>query len=246
MDAPHAQSQFPVTRWTAVVQVCQAEDDRARREALAGICQDYWYPLYAFARRLGHTQPDAEDLTQEFFSYLLENNVLARASRELGRLRTFLLTVFQRHIGDAVDRRRAQKRGGRHEFVSLDLLGAEELYRHEPADLDTPERLFERSWARHILRSALDSLRKSEAAKGNGPAFEILAPFLDPESTANARTGLAADQLGLSVEAVRQAISRLRRRFRDALRLQIAGTLQNPAERHIDEELTSLHAALQS
>jgi RNA polymerase sigma factor (sigma-70 family) len=244
MSSPPLQPKFPITRWTAVVQVCQEEDGKAREEALAGLCRDYWYPLYAFARRLGRTQEDAEDLTQGFFGYLIGHKVLATASRDLGRLRTFLLAVFQRHIRDADARQQAQKRGGHHEFVSLDLLNAEELYRHEPAGLSTPETQFERSWALQVLRSALETLRQAENTEPRRRTFEILCPFLDPETTAVARPDLAARELGLSPEAVRQAISRLRRRFREALRQQIASTLHNPTERQIDEELAALQAAL--
>lgn len=246
MPLPNTQPQFPITCWTAVVQLCQADDADARQKALADICRDYWYPLYAFARRIGHSTHDAEDLTQGFFIYLVEQNPLTHANRELGRLRTFLLTVFQRYISDVEDRKRAQKRGGHQEIVSLDLLNAEERYLHEPADPVTPETLFERSWALHVLRSALDTLRQSEAKEGRSALFEAIAPFLDPEATASASTETAAQNLGLSVEAVRQTISRLRRKFRDVLRQQIAGTLNAPSEVEIDEELTALQAALRS
>src|SRR6478735_1042759 len=151
MGRPQSTSRFPVTQWTVVVQLSHEADQAARRAALECLCRVYWYPLYAFARRMGRSQEDAEDLTQGFFGYLIGHNVLATASRDLGRLRTFLLAVFQRYIRDAETRQQAQKRGGRHEFVSLDLLHAEELYRHEPADLATPETQFERSWALQVL-----------------------------------------------------------------------------------------------
>lgn len=244
MQATHARPQFPNTRWTAVVQLCQADDAEAQREALAGLCRDYWYPLYAFARRIGHSKHDAEDLTQGFFIYLVEHNPLATASRELGRLRTFLIAVFRHYIGDVEDRQRAQKRGGRHEFVSLNLLDAEDRYLHEPADPVTPETLFERSWALHVLKSALGTLRESEAKDGRSTVFEAIVPFLDPEATAPANTETVAQKLGISLEAVRQTISRLRRKFRDVLRQQIASTLNDPSEAQIDEELSALQAAL--
>lgn len=246
MATPNDRPQFPITRWTAVVQVCQADDDTARRTALTGICQDYWYPLYAFARRMGHSPPDAEDLTQGFFGYLVEHNVLATANRDLGKLRTFLLAVFQRYIGDVEDRQRAKKRGGGQVFVPLDLLNAEELYRHEPADPVTPESLFERSWAVHVLRGSLDILRQTETAKGAVRPFEVLSRFLDPETASNISAEAAARDLGMSQEAVRQAVSRLRRKFRDTLRRQIAATLHDPCESQVDEELRSLQAALRA
>lgn len=238
---PHC---FPITRWTAVVKICQEEDPVQREEALAGICRDYWYPLYAFARRMGRSQEDAEDLTQGFFCYLIGHQVLAAASRDLGRLRTFLLAVFQRYIRDAGDRQQAQKRGGGREFVSFDRLHAAELYRNEPVDPVTPETQFERSWALQVLRMALETLRLSEHTESRRRTFAVLAPFLDPESTDTARPDLAARELGLSPEAFRQAISRLRRRFREALRQQISSTLRDPTEQQIDGELAALQAAL--
>ncbi|MES2707805.1 MAG: RNA polymerase subunit sigma-24 [Verrucomicrobiota bacterium] len=245
-DDARAQSRFPVTQWTAVVQVCQAEDEALRRRALAEICQAYWYPLYAFARRAGHSQADAEDFTQGFFSYLVEHNLMAAANRELGRLRTFLLAVFQRCIRDVETHRQALKRGGGQMFVSLDLLNAEEHYRHEPADPVTPETLFERAWALQVLRGAIAALRAAETGEGRGRAFDVLSPFLDPESTAGASTEAAARELGISVEGVRQAVSRLRRRFRETLRRQIAATLRDPDDVQINGELTALQAALRS
>lgn len=244
MAAPHSNSQFPVTQWTAVLQLSHAPDEAARRRAMECLCRDYWYPLYVFARRIGHGQHDAEDLTQGFFAYLLEHQVLATASRELGKLRTFLLTVFQRYIGGEEDRQRTVKRGGRQVFVSLDLLEAEELYRHEPAESATPETLFERVWALQVLRAAMEALRQSETTAGHGGRFEILSPFLDPETTAEASTESAAGLLSMSPEGIRQAVGRLRRKFRLALRRQIAATLQDPGEAQIDEEMTALQAAL--
>ena len=244
MPPPNEQPQFPITQWTAVVQVCLADDEDSRRQALTAICRDYWYPLYAFARRLGHNQYDAEDLTQGFFGYFVKHNVLATASRELGKLRTFLLTVFQRYIRDVAARQNALKRGGKQTFVSFDLLSAEDLYRHEPVDTSTPETLYERSWALHVLRSAQDALRQIEIKAGRGGLHATIAPFLDPATTGTAHTAQAALALSMTVEAVRQAISRLRRKFRDVLRQQIASTLRDPSEGQIDEELTAMLAAL--
>lgn len=245
MPALSSPTRFPVTQWTSVVHVCQHGDAGAREKALADLCRDYWYPLYAFARRLGHSQHDAEDLTQGFFSQLLTHNILAGADRELGKLRTFLLAIFRRHIGDVEDRRQAVKRGGRQLFVPLDLVAAESLYGQEPADMTTPERLFERSWALRVLRAALTTLRGEEEAAGRARTMEVLAAFLDPEQTAAADTAHAAASLGLTPESVRQAVSRLRRRFRSALRRHIADTLRDPSDARIDEELAALQAALQ-
>lgn len=246
MPLPNAQPQFPITRWTAVVQICHADDAEVRKQALADICCDYWYPLYAFARRFGHSQQDAEDLTQGFFSYFIEHNVIASANRELGKLRTFLLTVFQRYMRDESDRQNARKRGGDRTHVPLDLLNAEERYRHEPVDTATPETQYERSWALQVLRTAQSSLRQSEIKDGRERVHEVIAPFLDPEAAAQVTTEAAAQTLGMSPEAVRQAVSRLRRKFRDVLRQHIAATLRSPGDSQIDEELAAMLAALRS
>lgn len=246
MAFPQSDPRFPPTQWTAVVQLSHEPDETARRNALECLCRDYWYPLYVFARRAGHGQHDAEDLTQGFFGYLFEHNVLASANRELGKLRTFLLAVFQRYIGDVEDRAKAWKRGGRQVFLSLDSLEAEELYLREPAELVTPETSFERAWALQVLRAALDALRQTELKAGHGRVFEILAPFLDPDTAGDARTDLAALELGMSAEGIRQAVGRLRRKFRVALRRQVATTLQNPGDTQIDEEMSALQAALRA
>lgn len=244
MANPQSPTRFPATQWTAVVRLSHEADGAARRKALECLCQDYWYPLYAFARRLGHSQHDAEDLTQGFFGHLFEHNLLASANRELGKLRTFLLTLFQRYIGDEKDRMGAWKRGGRQVFVPLDLVEAEELYLHEPASFVTPETLYGRTWAMHVLRAAQETLRQAEAKAGHARTFEILAPFLDPDTAADTRTDTAARELEISPEGIRQAVSRLRRKFRTALRRQIAATLHEPDDRQIDEEMSALQAAL--
>ncbi len=127
MGFPPANPQFPTTRWTGVLTALGTDDQNARREVLATLCQDYWYPLYAFARRTGRTAEDAEDLTQGFFAYALEHDVFSSADRKLGKLRTFLLRVFQRYVRDVQDREHAQKRGGGLHLHSLDVEDGEEL-----------------------------------------------------------------------------------------------------------------------
>ncbi|MDB6140603.1 MAG: DNA-directed polymerase specialized sigma subunit, sigma24 [Verrucomicrobiaceae bacterium] len=244
MDLTHGNSPFPATRWTEVVKVCQKDDVACRQRALGGLCQAYWYPLYAFARRLGRSRHDAQDLAQGFFCYALERDLFAAADREVGKLRTFLLRVFQRYIGDADERERALKRGGGLEVFSLEFQDGEQRYVHEPLDGDTPETLYQRAWAMAVLRAALEELRTTEQHGGGGEVFNVLEAFLDPDAKAEGSYPEAAAALGVTVENVRQMVSRLRKKFRVCLRQQIAATLNNPSSSQIDEELSDLKAAL--
>lgn len=227
-----------------MVNVCRTGDPENRRRALETLCLAYWYPLYAFARRLGHRREEAEDLTQGFFHYLLERDLFSSASQEMGKLRTFLLTIFQRYIGDVRDRDHALKRGGGQEIFSLDALEAERRYGSEPAEAATPQELFDRNWALSVLDGALKELGDSERRAGKGESFTLLEPFLSPLAVAEGSYPATASALGMSEEAVRKMVSRLRGKFRDCLRHQIAATLREPGEAQVDEELTALKAAL--
>jgi RNA polymerase sigma-70 factor (ECF subfamily) len=237
-------SPFPSTRWTLILQMRGATDPAVAQRALAQLCQGYWYPLYVFARREGRRPEDAEDVTQGFFAYLLERNLFADAERELGKLRTFLLTAFERFLGDVRDHEQAQRRGGGCEFVSLDAGEGERRYAHEPIDVATPEKLFERSWAMTMLRAALATLATEEADAGRESQFRELEAFLSPDATAEASYSTAAQRLALNEDAVRQAVSRLRKKFREHLRQDIADTLHDPSDAQVEEELASLRAAL--
>jgi RNA polymerase sigma factor (sigma-70 family) len=243
MTATHSPL-FPVTQWTLLVNGCRAQDPELRRRSLEELCRAYWYPLYVFARRQGSGCEDAEDLTQGFFHYLLEKNLFASASQDLGKLRTFLLTIFQRYIGDVRDRDRALKRGGGQTLIPLDLREGEERYANEPADPLTPEALYDRSWAMALLAKSLEELGKAEALAGRELHFKVLEPFLNASAVAEGSYETAALALGMNQEAVRKAVSRLRRKFRDALREQIAATLHEPDEHQVDEELMALRDAL--
>lgn len=244
MPAPIGNSRFPTTRWTGVLNLLGTEDLALRQEALAQLCRDYWFPLYAFVRRLGRNQEDAEDLTQGFFAYALDHDVFSLADRNLGTLRTFLLRVFQRYIGDVQDRERAQKRGGGRIPVSLDLENAEALYARDLASDETPELLFDRTWAQSLLRTALAALAANEKNAGRGTQFEILQSFLTPDAVSGQGYEEAGRATGMAQEAVRQAVSRLRKKFREVLREQIAATLHEPDDARIDAELSALRVAL--
>lgn len=243
--AAAAAYQFPPTQWTAVVGPCQSPDEPGRMTAMETLCRDYWYPLYAFARRSGADHTDAEDFTQSFFHYLVKRDLLAGADQRLGKLRTFLLTAFQRHIRDARNQARALKRGGGQEIFALDMEGGEERYAREAAGAElSPEQIFDRGWALSLLEAALRDLRQQEEAAGKGVVFQALEPFLNPLAASDATSSTAAATLGLSPEATRKALSRLRGKFRECLRARISSTLRDPADALVDDELTALKTAL--
>ena len=243
---PQANSAFPVTRWTAVVRVRGKDDTRSARQALEDLCQTYWYPVYAFARRLGHSPPDAQDLTQGYFSYVIDRGLFAAANPELGRLRTFLLTTFRRYVSNVRDYETALKRGGHKEILSLDVEYGEEQYAGEPVDSETPESLFERSWALSVLRCVYQDLGKAEEEAGRGKQFAALAPYLSPDGGVEESYASLATRLATTEECVRQTVSRLRKKFRQHLRERIADTLSDPTEARIDAELLALRGALRS
>ncbi len=246
MESASFNPAFPVTQWTTLLEVQRGGDSDAVAQALEGICKKYWYPLYSFARRAGHNPDDAQDLTQGFLSYVIHENVFRTASRELGRLRTFLLTAFRRYLSDIKDHDRAQKRGGNREILSLDAEVGEEKYVGELMDAVTPENLFERNWAVLVLRNAYSELADSEKNAGRGPQFSAFEAFVSPEAEVIESYQEVAARLAIREEAARQAVSRLRKKFREILRQQIADTLYQPTEEQIDSELRSLREALRS
>jgi RNA polymerase sigma-70 factor (ECF subfamily) len=227
-----------------VVRLLGTDDQALREEALANLCGDYWYPLYAFARRLGRAREDAEDLTQGFLAYAIEHDIFNLADRNMGTLRTFLLRVFQRYIGDVRDRELAQKRGGGRELVPFNFDDGEELYSRDLATNDTPELLFDRSWAQSLLRATLATLEGSEQSAGREEQFANFQSFLTPDAVSEQSYEAAGRKAGLTPEAVRQAVSRLRKKFREHLREHIAATLHEPDDARIDAELNALKLAL--
>lgn len=234
--------QFASTHWSVVLAV-GSRDDRRSREALAKLCATYWYPLYAFVRRQGFGPEDAEDLTQGFFAHLLEREALATVDRAKGKFRSFLLASLRHFLADERDRAQAQKRGGGCAPVPLDAIYAEKRYALEPADPTSPDKLFERNWVLALMEQVLDRLRAEQAAVGNRAQFELLRDCLMGDPDAPRYADLAA-QLSVSEDAVKMAVSRLRRRYRQLLRQEIAHTVSTPAE--IEEEIRHLFAALAS
>jgi len=229
---------FTTTHWSVVLSARQVDSPEAA-DALAQLCQTYWYPLYAYMRRRGHGIHDAQDLTQEFFVRLLEKNFLSAVRQERGKFRWFLLSALKRFLINERNRDHAAKRGGRHAFLSLDEESAEGRYRLEIADRVTPEKLFDQSWAMTLLEQAQEQLRREYEAGGRGTVFEQLKMFLSGDRAPISHRD-AGTALGLDEGAVKVAIHRLRQRYRECLRAQIAQTVSTPAE--VDEEIQQLFA----
>lgn len=241
-DPPSAGGgRFTTTHWSLVLAAAGTEDSQGR-EALARLCQIYWYPLYAFVRRQGHTPHDAQDLTQEFFARLLEKDYLGGVDRSKGRFRSFLLAALKHFLSKEWARAKALKRGGGHAPAPLDATGAENRYRCEPQDNATPEKLFERRWALTLLDLVLTRLSEEYETAGKRALFEQLQGCLTGDRHLLPYGELAA-RLGMTEGAVKVSVHRLRRRYRRLLRDEIAQTVAGPAE--IDDEIRQLFSALE-
>ena len=231
---------FVTTHWSVVLDARRADTGRAR-DALARLCQTYWHPLYAYVRRVGHSPHDAQDLTQEFFARLLAKNSLAGADESRGRFRSFLLASLKHFLANEWDKARAQKRGGGHTPIPIDAALAETSCHFEPADTTTAEKIFERRWALTLLDVVLRRLREEYLTTGREELFEQLKPTLT-EASRTVRYAEIASRLGTSEGAVKVAVHRLRHRYRELLRAEIADTVASPGE--VDDELRNLFAAL--
>jgi RNA polymerase sigma-70 factor (ECF subfamily) len=231
-------SQFPTTRWTLVVAAAGPQRKEAR-SALSSLCESYWYPLYAYVRRRGCLPDKAQDLTQEFFIRVLEGRYLDRADPEKGRFRAFILTSLKFFLADEGDRERAQKRGGG-QLVSLEFSSGEERYQREPAHDETPERIFERRWALSVLDRVVEKLQDEFVQHGRREHFERLKVFLLGQS--EAPYAALAREMNTSEGALKVAIHRLRKRYRELFRQEIADTVADPEE--VESELRFLAAVL--
>jgi RNA polymerase sigma factor (sigma-70 family) len=231
---------FQETHWSTVLRAAQDSSPRSE-EALEKLCRAYWYPLYAYVRRHGHPREEAEDLTQEFFARLVEKHWLGRADQSRGRFRSFLLGAMNHFLASEWRKAQAAKRGGGQRLLSLDTATAEERYRREPVSEETPERAYERRWALTLFDRALSRLEEELAAQGKSVEFGELKRFLtgDPEEGEYAAAGA---HLNLSAGAVAAAVYRLRQRYGQLVREEIAHTVASPAE--VEEEIRSLLAAL--
>jgi RNA polymerase sigma-70 factor (ECF subfamily) len=210
-------------------------------EALEKLCRTYWYPLYAFIRRRGCTEHDAKDLTQAFFTHLLERQVFRSVAVDRGRFRSFLLKSLKNFLADEHDRQQAQKRGGGQTLISIDAEEAEHRYHLEPSTPQTPEKLFDQRWALALLDAALSRLDREYAASGKGGLFEQLRESL-LDGAQKRPYGEIARQLAMSEEAVKKASQRMRQRYQEIIREEIGHTVATAAE--IQEEMRYLWSVL--
>lgn len=227
---------FATTHWSVVLAASKGAEPKAA-EALEELCRAYWYPLYAFLRRDGHTVNDAQDLVQGFFCHLLRRGILQLADPGRGRFRSFLLGTLKHFVSDENKRLEAQKRGGGQAPLALNWADAEGRFRREPADEASPDRLFERRWATILLDRALDRLRAECMSKRRNQLFEELHDFITGEKgpVSYAEVG---GRLGISLSAVKSAILRLRRRYHELVREEVAHTVCKPDE--VEPELRYL------
>jgi RNA polymerase sigma factor (sigma-70 family) len=236
--APTARA-FATTRWSVVLRAGAGSAETA--DALSTLCRAYWYPLYAFVRRTGKNAHDAQDLTQEFFARLVEKEWLAGVDRERGRFRSWLLAAMKHFLAKEWRDSQREKRGGGAEFVPLDSISAEERYAREPAGGATAEQLYDRRWALDLLDRGLSRLQAEFEEAGKAAQFATLRFSLTGEKVPLAEV---AAQLRMSEGAVKVAIHRLRERYRDLIRDEIAETVTSPED--VDTELAELFAALRA
>jgi RNA polymerase sigma factor (sigma-70 family) len=232
----HTNEWFVTTHWTVVL---SARDQRTPEaaQALEALCRTYWYPLYAFVRRQGRSPADAQDLTQEFFARLLGKDYLHSVERGKGKFRTFLLVLLKRFLADEWDRAHAQKRGGGSLHLPLDTALAESRYQREQGEDLSPDKVYDRRWALTLLERAMARLREEFTAAGKADEFQVLKAVLTTDKGALAY-GQLAGRLGVSEGAARVAAHRLRRRFRQLFREEIAHTVGSQDE--VEEEVRYL------
>jgi RNA polymerase sigma-70 factor (ECF subfamily) len=231
---------FATTHWSEVLAAGQAGSPQSA-EALDKLCRAYWYPLYAFVRRRGHSPHDTEDLLQGFFARFLEKHYLGDVDQAKGRFRSFLLAALKHYLANEWDKAKALRRGGRVEFLSLEGGAAESRYYEEPVSELTPETLYEQRWAYELLGQVLERVRHEFEASGQSPLFEALKGFLLGESRAVSYAEVAAQQ-GLSEGAVKKRVQRLRQRYQRLLREEIAHTVARPEE--VEDEIRYLFSVV--
>src|SRR5213594_3255276 len=233
---------FQSTHWTLVLRARQSDPTETGRKALSDFCEAYWPPLYTFLRLRGHASPEAQDLVQGFFAHLLEQNTLSRADQKKGRLRTFLLGSLQNFLCNEYDRAHALKRGGGKQIVSID----EHLPEAEAAMMDTAHlsdsRSYDLAWASTIVKRAWQQLQDAFETEGKAEWLEVLRPFVAGGGKTSLSQEEAAVKLGVPIATLRTWLSRLRQRYREALRTEVANTVSDPAD--VDQELHHLYQIL--
>jgi RNA polymerase sigma-70 factor (ECF subfamily) len=237
-DETQTAGQFATTHWSVVLLAGQAHSP-ASTAALERLCRAYWQPVFVFARRKGRSEADAKDLTQQFFARLLERNDFGGLHPERGKFRTFLLTAFTHFLANDYDHRTAQKRGGGQIIISLDA-GLPDTPELPATALPTPGQEFDARWARNILQTALQAL-KAEMAAGKSLQFDALKPFLTV-NTDEQNHHAAAQKLGVNPASVPVLVHRLRQRYRELVRQEVAQTVASPME--LEEEMRHLFAVL--
>jgi len=239
---PASKGWFVTTHWSVVLSAQDSQSPHSR-EALESLCRSYWYPLYSYVRRAGHSPADAEDLAQGFFARLLEKDYLKAATRDKGRFRTFLLVALKRYMANEWDRQHAQKRGGFAALVPIDQELAESRFAAEPAHNLSPDLLFDRQWAMTLLERTMSQLQQEYAASDRARLFDYLRNCLTRDESALPYAEIAS-RLQLTEAAVKMAVHRLRGRYREILQHEIAQTVSGPEE--IEEEIRHLFSAFGS
>ena len=237
MNRPSGPPQFLTTHWSLVNAASPDEASQTRaREALEELCRTYWYPLYAFVRSRGYSVPDSQDLTQAFFTRLIEKDGFASADSERGRFRSWLLGAMKHFLANEWHRARTQKRGGEVQFVEWDALDPESRFSGVPVQSDDPDFLFDREWAVETVARALQTLREEMQKAGKNDQFEALKGSLTGEEGASREE--IAGRLGMTEDAVKVAIHRLRKRYRTLLRAAISATVDSESD--LDDEMRYL------
>lgn len=234
------QARFQSTHWSLIAQAADPDSPNTH-EALSKLCENYWFPLYAYIRRKGHSHADALDLTQGYFERLLSKNYIAAVDRSKGRFRTFLLVSLEHFLAKEWNRAHRQKRGGGQTIISLDAVAAEERYRIEPQDNRTPAQIFDYEWALAVLNKAMARLGAEYESSGKGGVFHALNGFLSGEAPELPQEEIG-QKLGMSAGAVAVALHRMRKRYGEILRAEITDTLTDRAD--LNQELQTLFAAL--
>jgi DNA-directed RNA polymerase specialized sigma24 family protein len=233
---------FQTTHWTLVLHARQTQSEISAQKALSNFCEAYWPPLYAFLRHRGHASPEAQDLVQGFFAHLLEQNTLSRADHEKGRLRTFLLGSLQNFLCNEYDRAHRLKRGGGHRIVSIE----EHLPEAEASMMDaahlSDSRGYDLVWASNIMKRAWQHLENAFEAEGKAEWLEVLRPFVAGGGKTPLNQEEAAAKLGVPIATLRTWLWRLRQRYREALRTEVASTVSDPGD--VDQELHYLYQIL--